>query len=67
MDGVANEEDYDQYGDSMREDDADDDETYVTCLVCTHGSFLAMALMVPLSSESGIHMVVKCLFSCVHF
>ena len=29
MDGVANEEDYDQYGDPMREDDADDDETYV--------------------------------------
>ena len=29
MDGVANEEDYDQYGDLMREDDADDDETYI--------------------------------------
>ena len=29
IDGVANEEDYDQYGDPMREDDADDDETYV--------------------------------------
>src|SRR5664279_4266331 len=28
MDGVANEEDYDQYGDPMREDD-DDDEAYV--------------------------------------
>ena len=28
MDGVANKEDYDQYGDPMREDDADDDETY---------------------------------------
>jgi hypothetical protein len=29
MDGVANEEDYDQYGDPMMEDDADDDETYI--------------------------------------
>ena len=29
MDGVANEEGYDQYGDPMREDDVDDDETYV--------------------------------------
>ena len=28
MDGVANEEDYDQYGNPMREDD-DDDEAYV--------------------------------------
>ena len=28
MDGVANEEDYDQYGNPMREDD-DDDEVYV--------------------------------------
>ena len=28
MDGVTNEEDYDQYGDPMREDD-DDDEAYV--------------------------------------
>ena len=28
MDRVANEEDYDQYGDPMREDD-DDDEAYV--------------------------------------
>ena len=28
MDGVANEEDYDQYGDPMRED-GDDDEAYV--------------------------------------
>ena len=28
MDGVANEEDYNQYGDPMREDD-DDDEAYV--------------------------------------
>ena len=28
MDGVANEEDYDQYGDPMREDD-DDDEAYI--------------------------------------
>ena len=28
MDGVANEEDYDQYGNPMREDD-DDDEGYV--------------------------------------
>ena len=28
MDGVTNEEDYDQYGNPMREDD-DDDEAYV--------------------------------------
>ena len=28
MDGIANEEDYDQYGNPMREDD-DDDEAYV--------------------------------------
>ena len=28
MDGVANEEDYDQYGNPMREDD-DDDEVYI--------------------------------------
>ena len=28
MDGVTNEEDYDQYGNPMREDD-DDDEVYV--------------------------------------
>jgi hypothetical protein len=30
MDGVANDEDSDQYGDSKIEDDSDDDDTYTT-------------------------------------
>ena len=36
MDGVANKEDYDQYGDPMREDDADVDETYVKRRMKSH-------------------------------
>ena len=36
MDGVANEEDYDQYGNPMREDD-DDDEVYVTHICVSIG------------------------------
>ena len=35
MDGVANEEDYDQYGNPMREDD-DDDEAYVKRRINLH-------------------------------
>ena len=34
MDGVANKEDYDQYGNPMREDD-DDDEAYVKIRINT--------------------------------
>ena len=35
MGGVANEEDYDQYGNPMREDD-DDDEVYVKIRIILH-------------------------------